>query len=654
MNSVRHTVFWRLALGILWASLLGGCGLLSGAGLFGEAANPNTATSDGPSRATEEPQPFAADDPLPYTVQLRVEPDDATGAALLSRFEGASLLVRQKNALPDGRLDLERRMAADTATAVKLLRSEGYYDGTAHDDVNWDVAPVRVQLTLEPGSQYTLGPSRVSYEEPVFGYPASSSAALPVALPASLPMTLPGLKPGAPAEAQAVLSAVDRLLVQVRQEGYPGAAVATTRYEIDRASRTLEAQVTVRTGPRLRMGPVRLQGAPNVRDTLAERLAPWTPGQTWWSDDLAGLLQDRLRDTGLFRTVRVEPDVPDGAPLTAAHNDGVLPLRVVALEALPRTVGGGMKYASDVGFGVQGYWEHRNIMGEGEQLRLAAPLSQERQEFSATFTKPFFGGLNQRLLAEALALNEDNEAYSQTAGLVGLGLERQFDEQLKGSVRVTAEGGRLDDALNPRTTYAMLGLPLRLAHDSTDNLLNPSRGWRWQASVAPYTGYYASSSFTAVRLWGEASAYVAPLAGDRLVLAARVAAGSLAGAGAMDLPPSLRFYAGGGGSVRGYKYRSLGAKDVNGEPVGGRSVTEVGLEARWRLTETFGLVPFVDGGAVYDDLVPRFGRDMYWGAGLGLRYHSPIGPVRLDVALPLRSAPNGSTYQIYISIGQAF
>lgn len=659
----------RLAAVALICALLGGCGLLpdGGPGAWFLPADPEGAGADGPN--LREPPPLPVDDPVPYVLSVQADPPDAD---LVNRFLAVSQLEQLRDTLPDGRLDLERRVETDAATALKLLRAEGYYDGRVLQRIDWEAEPVRVDLTLVREQPYTLGENRVSYvpaPSPNAPSPSDTAAASP------LPTQLYALASGAPAQAQTVLDAVDFLAASVRDQGYPLAELTEKRFEIDRSSRTLDTLVTVRPGPRVRMGKVRLEGAPNVRASFVERLAPWTAGEVWWDSEKTSTLQERLRQTGLFQTVRVEPDVADstaGASLpgealpsdpldgfgpvsmASLHDGNLLPVRVVATEALPRTVSGGLKYASDVGFGVQGTWEHRNLWGEGERLHLSMPLSQERQEFSAVLTKPFVGDLNQRLLAETLMLNEDNEAYSQTAALAGLGVERDYSRVLKGSVRLTVEGGRLDDALHPRTSYAMLGLPLKLYLDGTDDLLNPTKGSRWQASMGPYTGRYAGDPFTAVRLWVEASTYVAPLRSDRLVLAARAAAGSLLGSGALSLPPSLRFYAGGGGSVRGYKYRSLGAKDYDGEPLGGTSVTEMSLEARVRVSESVSLVPFVDGGAVYNSTMPEWGRDLYIGAGLGLRYHSPIGPLRFDVAVPLRSAPDGSNYQLYISIGQAF
>jgi len=134
----------------------------------------------------------------------------------------------------------------------------------------------------------------------------------------------------------------------------------------------------------------------------------------------------------------------------------------------------------------------------------------------------------------------------------------------------------------------------------------------------------------------------------------RAAAGSLTGENVRNIPASLRFYSGGGGSVRGYKYQSLGPHDRNGDPLGGLSFTDVSLEARFRITESFGIVPFVDGGMVYETTMPDWGRDLSWGVGLGFRYYTLIGPIRLDIATPLQDRDNNKAFQIYLSIGQAF
>ena len=260
------------------------------------------------------------------------------------------------------------------------------------------------------------------------------------------------------------------------------------------------------------------------------------------------------------------------------------------------------------------------------------------------------------MVGEAELINEETDAYDQTAAYAAGGIERRFSGDWRnwwGSARLSAEGGRLDDNIQGEQSYLLLGLPLGLRRDTTDDLLNPTRGTRLTIAVTPYTGTYAGQLQT-LRTRVDASGYWSPFSGNRLVLAGRMAAGSLIGESVSDIPASLRFYTGGGGSVRGYKYQSLGPKDRDGDPVGGLSFNDISLEARLKVTEQFGIVPFIDGGMVYDQTLPDWGRDLAWGAGIGFRYYTLIGPIRLDIATPLQDRDDNKAFQIYLSIGQAF
>jgi translocation and assembly module TamA len=171
--------------------------------------------------------------------------------------------------------------------------------------------------------------------------------------------------------------------------------------------------------------------------------------------------------------------------------------------------------------------------------------------------------------------------------------------------------------------------------------------------VTPYTGTGDGGLLFAVGTV-SGSAYRALDTDRRFVLAGRAKFGSLVGEETDDVPANKRFYAGGGGSIRGYEFQSVGPLDANNDPLGGRSLIELNAELRVRITEQIGLVPFVDGGMVFDSVYPDFEEDLRWAAGLGVRYFSAIGPLRLDIAIPLNKREVDDSFQFYISLGQAF
>ncbi|MCH5277782.1 MAG: outer membrane protein assembly factor [Desulfovibrionaceae bacterium] len=529
------------------------------------------------------------------------------------------------------------------------------------------------------------------------------------------PHTLDTISPGDPAVAAPILDAVEALPRILRNEGYPFARVASARYSLDRQERRVHADIVINPGPAAVMDGIRVSGAPHVHDGYLRRLIPWRRGQPW-DDRQLSRYRETLQQLGLFNTVDVRtakpqsavplalsenaasrslpepqlpfssgaapPDAGNGlrsAPLDRAGTDFAghapkaasgeaaagdlpefpadrqpvtLPVDVALREAAFRTVGAGMRYSTDVGFGVQGAWEHRNLFGNGESLKIKVPVAQDLQGLQADFVKPSFGRPNQTLLAGGAVEREKTDAYTKRAVSAYSGLNRRLSAFWWADARVDVEEGTLE-ANRETTDYRFLSLSLGLRRDTRNNTLNPSSGTRLSLTVTPISGLY-HGAFSALATTMDASAYYAPGESDSLVLAGRLALGSMAGSSLHSVPATLRYYAGGGGSVRGYAYQALGARDNNGEPLGGRSFQELNLEARFKITDSIGVVPFVDAGMVYESEFPRWARDLDWALGMGLRYFTPIGPVRFDVAFPLTRIRGEQGFQLYISIGQAF
>lgn len=647
---------------------------------------PTGSTSDG-----SVPNGAPSHDSLPDTPPTSRPDPGADDRELLDATRNASLLQRLADTPPESMTGLRRRMLADEQEAVKVLRAHGYYAGTAAGSIDDGASPVAVRLELRPGPRYVVGSTRIRIVD------GASSLATKFA-PAP-PRTLAdvGLASGAPAMSDAVLDAVGRVPAALRDTGYPFARVASARYEVDHAARTLDATVDVVAGLPTRMGPPQINGARTVRPEWLESMADWQVGQPW-DERTVEHYRERLRATGLFSAVSAGAvPAPESATATDAHaapdsetalpsgtrTDSVYtsPVRVEVTEGPQRTMGGGLRYDSTLGPGVLAFWEHRNLLGEGERLRLELPVWDKRQEGKASFRKPSFLRPDQELLAESWVRNETSDAYDQQAAFASVGLARDLAPGWRAGVGVSTEGGRIEDTGGPERSYTMWGLPLSLRRDATDNLLDPTRGTRADLSVTPYTGVY-DEPFNVVRSRLDVSAYHVLLRGrahragqadrddwadksaapgnglpdgpdGRLVLAASAAAGSLSGASSGAVPGSIRFYGGGGGSVRGYSYQSLGPRE-DGDPIGGSSFGEASFELRYRISETLGIVPFLDGGNVYAEETPRFGDAMRWGAGIGVRYYTVAGPLRFDVATPLNPREDDAPLQFYISIGQSF
>jgi translocation and assembly module TamA len=285
-------------------------------------------------------------------------------------------------------------------------------------------------------------------------------------------------------------------------------------------------------------------------------------------------------------------------------------------------------------------------------------LGTEEQFAGVSFRRSNFLDRDQILSVQLYASNVNRDAYdARTAGITA-GFERITNQlwQKEWTWSIGAELLASDErdvilATNTRRrrTFFIAALPLGLAYDNTDDLLNPEEGFRLSALVSPELSLQ-DQVFGYVRVQLDGSLYVQLM--DALTLASRVRLGAIPGAGREDIAPSRRFYAGGGGSVRGYSYQAIGPRDANNDPIGGRSLVEMALEARYRFGN-FGIVPFIDAGAIYTDLYPDF-TDLRFGAGLGVRYYSSFGPIRIDVGTPLNPQPGDPVIAVYVSLGQAF
>ena len=579
------------------------------------------------------------------------EPLSAAHQQLVDTFRNTSILYRLQETPPDSVTGLEQRLAVALNEARDVLHSYGYYAGRVRGKV--ERAPAAdatkggkspkavVRVIFMPGPQYRMGKTTVSAKIPP-GLKDEEPRAyknLPLSLAAA------GLDEGAPALAADVLAAVDRAREAFLNNGFPFAETTSTRYVADHTNRTLDAEVHIAPGEFVRMGDIERQGAETVRDSYIENMRIWRKGRPW-NQARIETLRENLRATGLFQSIDIIP---------AKHEDaeGNRPVALTLAGAPERTVSAALKYHSDFGPGFQANWEHRNLTGRGDSLRLTLPLWLDMQEFTANYRLPFFLRKDQDFIAGGGVLNQDTDAYRVSSGAFSAGIERRLSRWWSAFVKGSVEGGTIKEPDEPSREYLMFGLPLGLTYDNTRSLLDAVKGERVMLAVTPYTGEY-DKNFNAVRTRLEAQTFVPLVGEDKLVLALRGVLGAIAGADSGDVPPSVRFYSGGGGSVRGYEYQSIGPRNDKDKPLGGGSLAEMSAEARYKFTPEWGAVAFVDGGTVYDNVFDNATQSMRFGAGVGLRIYTAIGPIRVDLATPLNPRDDDDPLQFYISIGQSF
>jgi translocation and assembly module TamA len=411
----------------------------------------------------------------------------------------------------------------------------------------------------------------------------------------------------------------------------------------------------VAPGPATQFGAVSISGLKNLNPAYVERRLRWQRGTTY---DAGKVEQTRqaLIETGLFSTVRITPE-PDPA------NPGTALIGIDATERAHRTIGAGLGYNTSQGVAAKVYWENRNLFGNAEDLRLSATGGQQVYALNANFRRPDFLVTDQDFLATAEAANYTPTAYHSRRALATIGIERRFDRTVTGGIALQLEKANVEQLANIPSIitsaqhtqrYTLVALPAYLKIDRTDNLLSPTRGYRAELTVTP-AHIFSSADLNYVTNTASASTYRQLGANGRAVLAGRVALASLDGAPFFELPADQRIYVGGGGSIRPYAYQTAGQLAPNHEPIGGRSSLVLNLEARVKVTQSIGVVPFVDAGSYYQSSLPQPGsHPLFYGVGLGLRYYTAFGPLRLDLATPLYRRRSDSPIQVYISLGEAF
>lgn len=553
-------------------------------------------------------------------------------------FDGAPNGLRQKLAGVSA-LSAERREIATTAAlrrtakndlgALKTaLQAAGYYAGEARFSIEMaDGADhAKVVYHIDTGPLFHITDYVISYtDEDGADRPSSLAEA--------------DVKADGAADGAALQKLQQSFLSALWNKGFPGARIVSRRAEADLAKGEARAVFVFESGPHATFGDLRIDGAEATAKVYLEKLKTWTPGEPFERAKLVAY-RDKLASTGIFTSVDVSPGAPGP--------DGSAPVLVTVKERKRRTIGAGVSYSTSEGPGGRIFFDYRNAFHRGETVRVEMAGSQIEQSLSFNFNKPLpdFPGTGYSTLAFS---NETTDAYDARTITLGAGLSRKWlDNRLETRGGLAFETSKVRTDVKEERTY-FLSAPLSATWSTENSLLNPTKGERAVLSVTPYTG---SGNFTIAEL--NARSRVTFGGEDRFTLAYRGRLGSVFGSSLNDLPSNKRFYAGGGASVRGYAYQEAGPLDADGVPTGGRSVIEGAVEARAIVVKDIQLAAFVDAGSIAAQSIPDFGGNFFVGVGGGVRYLSPVGPIRVDVGLPLDKRVTDRNFQIYVSLGQAF
>ena len=533
---------------------------------------------------------------------------------------------------------------ADYRRILTAMYSEGYYgpvisilvDGREASTIPPLDSPARVgtvRLRVDPGPQFTFGTAEVA--------PRTEETELP-----------PEFATGEPARAGVIRDAAEAGIEGWRQAGHPLVEIGAEEITAIHPQERLDARVGLAPGPQLNFGTVTVTGNEAVRTDRILAIAGLPQGRLYDPDEVEDAIK-RLRRTGAFDTVAlVEAEVPGP--------NGTLPVEIQVAESLPRRIGAGAELSTTDGLSLSAFWMHRNLLGGAERLRVEAEVEGIGGQtggidyrLGLDFTRPATFRRDTDLNFSAQIAREEEETYLSDSVRADLTLTRYVND------RLTLDGGPgLHYALVERDgverEYQLLTLPLQATYDARENQLNPTSGFFIDLDTTPF--YSIDEGHYGARLYGDARAYFG--LGSRVVLAGRLQAGSVLGIDdLLDVPADYLFYSGGGGTVRGQPYRSLSIPvSQNGNTIdsGGRSFVGAQLEARVRITETIGAVAFYDIGAISENDFPDADSPWHAGVGIGARYLSPVGAIRLDLGTPASGDDAFEELQVYIGIGQAF
>jgi translocation and assembly module TamA len=461
-----------------------------------------------------------------------------------------------------------------------------------------------------------------------------------------------GLPVGADAKSDVVVKAAGKMVEDLEAEGRPLAKLTKRQLIANHDDDTVEITIGADGGPVADIGDLKIVGSKTVKEDFIRDWSRLNKGQRYSPQDVKDAAE-RLRKLGVFSSI----NITKGDRL---DKNGEIPMSIQLSDGKQRYFGGGVQFSSIDGLGLSAYWGHRNLFGGAESLKISGAVSgigttldykDMDYNFSILFSKPdAFGPITTFNTGIVAAAVTPDTYRSQTLSIfanVGFDLSR-IDTTTAG---VDLTWNQTQDVFGTGQ-YLIFSTPVTWLRDASDDPLDPTKGYKLNLKAQPSYEFNNSLPFSSFE--GSVSGYYALGQEDDVVLAGKLSMGTLLGVGDIsEIPAVRRFYAGGGGSVRGYGFQEISPRNNDGDALGGKSYVLASFETRIKINDKFGVVPFLDVGTVGRQLYPDF-NDIRAGIGIGIRYATPFGPLRLDVALPLKRYDGGATFGIYAGIGQSF
>ncbi len=562
---------------------------------------------------------------------------------ILGEFKDRSRLERLKKRPLYSNFALSRRAHDDHDMLQKLLYSFGYYEATTDlliSDSSGKKELRHVDFTVNLGERYTLKSLKVTFNPQQDGPEPCQKKLYELKLYAEKNFT-----------AEKVLNAFDSIKDHLGTCGYPFAKIKGHKAILSKPDKTVTLLLTLDPGPYVTFGKIQVKSSGTVSDEYVKNRAPFQEGEPYDQDKIDDY-QDKLSTSRLFKKISIKHDQK------SLQKNNEMPLDVELSDGKPRTLSAGLKFGTSEGFGAKTSWTHRNLRGRADRFVASAELSQILSSVDLNYYLPDFLKRNQTLGTTLNYKEENTKSYNSRGYGTSLILENEFKDGWRYSYGASFESTHLSQRGEIIHVDA-LGVPLGFTIDTRNDALDPSSGGKLTISLTPEYGHLGRANFI-TRSQIYASYHWAMDKYHRQVLSFWSRIGSLFGGSLNDMPGNRRFYAGGGGSVRGYGYQLAGPLGGDGKPLGGKSLLEFGIEPRIRFSDDWGAVAFIEGALVSEKTYPNFANSLLLGAGVGLRYYTGFGPIRADIAIPFRKRRQEGgkvvdrAFQFYISIGQAF
>lgn len=547
--------------------------------------------------------------------------------------------LQREEPVPSSLFEARRQAERAAEVVATFLESQGYYQAEVEPRAEGVDTFTRV-VVVTAGPLFTYASAKIDYLDSA---PDDTTRT-------ELESLLAPLDPGIPARAQPVIETGDALIARLRNAGYPDAKQDPVDALADAETSTVELTFKVRAGLRASFGKLSVSGLQDTNPKFIDNLRPWKANELVTPAKLDEF-RSRLAQTGLFSTATARLGEADQAATDGQASREVV---VEVKERERRTIALGASASTSDGVGVDGSWELRNYSGWGDSLKISGQVATLQRKLGATYTLPHIGKYGRILKVGTEAEDIETDAYDQTGANVSASIEEQITPRTRAAIGVEAGYASILEAADKakglgRKDVSVLTGSATAEYVGVRDILEPVNGLRARVAIEPglTTG---DTNILFGRFTGEGSLYYDFNTDGEFVGALRGKIGTIVGPN--GYPPDKAFFAGGGGSVRGYEYQSLSPR-VSTALTGGRSLVEMSAEVRYRATDTLGYVAFLDAGRAGDNVEPPLD-SMSFGAGVGVRYYTAFGPLRADIAVPLNKKAGDADFQIYISIGQAF